>query len=195
MDGDKPLEWVHEQNARTLKTLEAVPEFKSIHERNLVNQGVLCGTYDMVRRLQDGESIPLAEFLEGHPKVAKVVYPGLESHPQHELAKRQMRDFDGNFAPGTILYFLLEGDDPAEAKAKGGRFMDFLATEALTVTLAVSLGQIRTLVEHPASMTHAAVPAEEQPAAGIDPAGIRLSIGIEHPADVQADLERAFALI
>ncbi len=73
--------------------------------------------------------------------------------------------------------------------------MDDLATEALTITLAVSLGQIRTLIEHPSSMTHATVPVERQLEAGLHPAGIRLSIGLEEPADIRRDLERALAVV
>jgi len=136
----------------------------------------------------------VAEFLEGHPKVERVVYPGFESHPQHELAKRQMRDFDGEFAPGILIYFLLAGEGE-EVKARGAKFMDAIAKDALTVTLAVSLGQIRTLIEHPSSMTHAPIPVEAQIEAGIDPGGIRLAVGIERPEDVVADLESAFEAI
>ncbi|RMG11496.1 MAG: PLP-dependent transferase [Planctomycetota bacterium] len=141
-------------------------------------------------RQQQESAQAVAEFLEGHPKVARVVYPGLPSHPQHELARRQMRDPDGAFAPGTLVYFVMEGD-PARARERGARLMDLLASEALTVTLAVSLGQVRTLVEHPGSMTHATVPPEEQLAAGIDPGGIRLSLGLERTEDILRDLESA----
>jgi cystathionine beta-lyase/cystathionine gamma-synthase len=136
----------------------------------------------------------VAEFLEAHPKVARVVYPGLSSHPQYALALRQMRDFDGEFAPGSLLYFFLEGEGP-EVQDRGRRLMDRLAQDALAVTLAVSLGQIRTLIEHPASMTHAPVPPEAQAEAGIDPGGIRLSMGLEQPEDIIADLESALATI
>jgi cystathionine beta-lyase/cystathionine gamma-synthase len=103
-----------------------------------------------------------------------------------------MRDFDGNFAPGILVYFFLSGDAP-EARQRGERFMDHLATNALAVTLAVSLGQIRTLIEHPASMTHATVPVERHADAGIDPGGIRLSLGLESVEDVIADLDAALA--
>ena len=129
----------------------------------------------------------LAHFLEDHSQVKGVVYPGLPSHPQYELAQRQMRDFEGNFAPGTIIYFVLQGEGD-DVKQRGARLMDFLADNALTITLAVSLGQIRTLIEHPASMTHAALPAQAQVKAGIEFGGIRLSIGLEHPDDIIADL-------
>lgn len=133
----------------------------------------------------------VATFLEGHDKIAAVRYPGFESHPQYELAQRQMTDFDGNFAPGNLIYFELDG----EGRQRGARFMDLLADNALTVTLAVSLGQVRTLIEHPASMTHAMIPPDEQQEAGIAPGGIRLSIGTERPSDIIADLEAALTKI
>lgn len=141
-------------------------------------------------RRQMETALRVAHHLEAHPEVSRVFYPGLPSHPQHELARRQMLDFDGEFAPGTLLYFFLAGEGE-EVKARAGRFMDLLAQQALAVTLAVSLGQIRTLIEHPASMTHAPVPVDKQAEAGIDPGGIRLSIGLEHADDILADLDAA----
>lgn len=143
-------------------------------------------------RRQMDSALRVAKFLEAHPAVERVVYPGLPSHPQHDLARRQMVDFDGGFAPGIMIYFSLEGDGAA-VRDRGARFMDHLAQNALTVTLAVSLGQVRTLIEHPASMTHATVPIDRQPEAGIDPGGIRLSLGLEPPEDIEADLDRALA--
>jgi cystathionine beta-lyase/cystathionine gamma-synthase len=145
-------------------------------------------------RAQMATALRVAEFLEQHPKVGRVSYPGLPSHPQHELARRQMRDFDGEFAPGIMIYFLLQGDGET-AKRRGARFIDYLAEHALSITLAVSLGQIRTLVEHPASMTHASVPAAVQAQSHIDPGGVRLSIGLEHPDDIIADLDVALRTI
>lgn len=151
-------------------------------------------TLPLRARHQMSTTAKIAKFLEEHPKIERVIYPGLPSHPQYELARKQMRDFDGEFAPGSLIYFFLHGS-PAEAKEKGGRLMDVLAKNALAVTLAVSLGQIRTLIEHPASMTHAAVPAEKQEEAGLDPGGIRLSIGLEEPADIIADLGAALETV
>jgi cystathionine beta-lyase/cystathionine gamma-synthase len=145
-------------------------------------------------RRQMETALVVARHLEGHPGVRRVSYPGLDSHPQHELAKRQMRDHEGRFAPGTMISFTLEGEGE-EARRRGAELMDYLADHALTVTLAVSLGQIRTLIEHPSSMTHAAIPVEDQVEAGIEPGGIRLSIGLEHPDDIVADLERGFEAI
>lgn len=145
-------------------------------------------------RQQVETALRIAKFLEGHGKIQQVFYPGLPSHPQHALARRQMVDFEGSFLPGILIYFLLDGD-AEEAKTRGAQLMDFLASNALTVTLAVSLGQVRTLIEHPASMTHAPIPAPEQAAAHIDPGGIRLSIGLEPAEDILQDLATALAEI
>jgi methionine-gamma-lyase len=139
---------------------------------------------------QQQTAMKVAQFLESHPKVKVVRYPGLESFPQRELAGRQMRDIDSNFAPGTVLYFEMKGD--AEASyCSAKKLADSIADKALSVTLAVSLGQIRTLLEHPASMTHSAIPPEDQEKAGIAPGGLRISLGLEDVADIIADLDEA----
>jgi methionine-gamma-lyase len=143
---------------------------------------------------QQENALKIAKFLEEHPLVEKVSYPGLESFPQYETAKRHMIDYNGNFAPGIVLYFTLKGT-PEQSKARGEAMMDFIASNAYSVTLAVSLGQVRTLIEHPGSMTHAAYPAEEQVKFGIDPGGIRLALGIENHIDIQKDLERALETV
>lgn len=96
----------------------------------------------------------VAEFLESHPKVEFVNYPGLKNSKYYELAKKQMTDFNGNFAPGSLIYFVLKGEGAAESKDKAKKFMNYAAKNAYTMTLAVSLGHTRTLIEHPASMTH-----------------------------------------
>ncbi|MEW5764439.1 MAG: trans-sulfuration enzyme family protein [Acidobacteriota bacterium] len=145
-------------------------------------------------RQQIETATKVARYLEGHPAVAKVLYPGLPTHPQHTLARKQMLDPDGNFAPGIMIYFILKGT-PEQAREAGRKMMDHLADHALSVTLAVSLGQIRTLIEHPASMTHAPLPVEAQVAAGLDPGGIRISIGIERADDIMADLEEALSVL
>jgi cystathionine beta-lyase/cystathionine gamma-synthase len=143
-------------------------------------------------RRQLETAMKVARFLEGHPSVERVYYPGLASHPQHVLATKQMLDGEGNFAPGIMIYFLLKGK-PEEARDKGRKIMNYLADRALSVTLAVSLGQVRTLIEHPSSMTHAPLPVDAQLAAGIDPGGIRISVGIEAAEDIMGDLEDALA--
>ena len=130
----------------------------------------------------------VAMYLESHPKVAFVRYPGLDSFPWRALAERQMRDPSGRFMPGTLVYFVLKGAR-GRARRAAERLVDHVASHAYTLTLAVSLGQVRTLIEHPASMTHAALDAKAQARAGIDPGGIRVSCGLENPDDLLADLE------
>ncbi len=139
---------------------------------------------------QQQSATRIAEFLSLHQKVKRVSYPGISGYPQIDLAMEQMRDIDGNFAPGSMVYFEVEGDGD-EALQRAKRVINHLASNALSVTLAVSLGNIRTLVEHPASMTHATIPLEAQKDAGIAPGGIRLSVGIEDVRDILSDLEAA----
>jgi cystathionine gamma-lyase len=119
----------------------------------------------------------VARFLEGHPQVEKVTYPGLPSHPQHDLARRQMRGFGG------MLTFVIRGGLPA-ARA----FLSSLQVFAL----AESLGGVESLIEHPAIMTHASVPPATRAALGIDDGFIRVSVGIENAEDLLEDLERGF---
>ncbi|HOT75166.1 MAG TPA: aminotransferase class I/II-fold pyridoxal phosphate-dependent enzyme [Candidatus Wallbacteria bacterium] len=151
-------------------------------------------TLDIRMRKQQATAAQVAEFLENHPKIARVSYPGLKSHPQYKIARKQLIDCDGNFAPGSMLYFVLKGK-PAAASKSGSVIIDHLAEKSLVITLAVSLGMIKTLIEHPSSMTHAAIPINEQEKFGIDPGGIRLSIGIEDACDIICDLENALKLI
>lgn len=139
---------------------------------------------------QQQNAMRIAEFLESHPKVARVRYPGLASFPQIDLARRQMRDIDDNFAPGSLVYFEMEGEGHLGYE-RAKNLVNYLADNALSITLAVSLGQIRTLIQHPASMTHSTIPPEEQIAAGISPAGLRLSLGIEDVRDIEGDLSDA----
>ena len=137
----------------------------------------------------------VAEFLEGNKRIGVVSYPGLDSFPQRGLARTQMRNYDGEFAPGTLMYFIPKGKGPEERHRKADRLVNYIADKSYTMTLAVSLGNIRTLIEHPASMTHSSIPPEEQLKRGIDPGGIRLSIGLEKPEDIIHDLERALAIM
>ncbi len=115
----------------------------------------------------------LATMLEGHPAVAKVIYPGLPSHSQHELAKRQMR-----LAGGMITVVLKGGLAAAEKMLRTTRLF----------ACAESLGGVESLIEHPAIMTHASIPPENRAALGIDDGLVRLSVGIEDVADLEADL-------
>jgi cystathionine beta-lyase/cystathionine gamma-synthase len=134
----------------------------------------------------------VAKFLREHPKVARVVYPGLADHPQYELAKRQMLNNDGKFAPGNMIYFTLKDADlDGKQSPRVERFIDYLADHAYSITLAVSLGYIKTLVENAYSMTHAAMPEEEKRRMGMEPGGIRLSVGLEDWHDIIEDLRDA----
>jgi cystathionine gamma-lyase len=120
----------------------------------------------------------LAAMLEDHPKVERVVYPGLPSHPDYDLAQKQMK------GPGGMLSFSIRGGLPA-ARA-------FLENVHI-FTLAESLGGVESLIEHPAIMTHASIPADIRAKLGIDDGLIRLSVGIESVADLQRDVELALA--
>lgn len=140
-----------------------------------------------MRQMQATAQI-VAEFLATRSEIACVRYPGLPDFPQAELARRQMVDYDGKFAPGAMVYFVMKGETAHAALQRAERFINHVAKHAYCITLAVSLGNIRTLIEHPGSMTHSAIPPEEQLANGIDPGGIRLAIGLERPEDIIKDL-------
>jgi methionine-gamma-lyase len=156
---------------------------------NILAHGLPTLPLRLPRQQQNAYNV--SKFLEQHPLVETVRYPGLASFPQYELARKQMIDYYGDFAPGFMVYFILKGATPEESRARGMRMMDYIAENAYAITLAVSLGQIRTLIEHPGSMTHSAYSAEEQVKRGLDPGGIRLAVGIEHPEDIIRDLEKA----
>ena len=140
-------------------------------------------------------AIKIAEYLENHPKVEFVKYPGLKSHPQHKKAKEQMIDFNGEFAPGSLIYFTLKGNNAEETKENGRKLMNYVAENAYTMTLAVSLGHTKTLIEHPASMTHSVVPANKLEERGMDAGGVRLAIGLENSKDIINDLEESLKII
>jgi cystathionine beta-lyase/cystathionine gamma-synthase len=144
-----------------------------------------------MRQMQQS-ALKVAEFLTTCEDVECVRYPGLPDFPQRELAMRQMVDYDGHFAPGGMIYFVMRGRTPQESLNRAERFINSIAKNSYCITLAVSLGNIRTLIEHPGSMTHSAIPADEQAAKGLDPGGIRLSLGLEQPSDVIQDLQASF---
>jgi cystathionine gamma-lyase len=134
-----------------------------------------------VRMRQHAQSAgELAEWLEAHPKVERVVYPGLASHPEHELACRQMRGFGG------MITFFVKGDLEASRR--------FLGALKL-FTIAESLGGVESLIEHPAIMTHASVPPAMRAEIGLTDNLIRMSVGIEALDDLKADLETAMGTI
>ena len=122
-------------------------------------------------------AMKVAKYLESHPQVEKVTYPGLESHPQHNLAKEQMSGFGG------MITFFIKGGIEASRK--------FLENVHLFM-LAESLGGVESLIEHPAIMTHASIPKAEREKIGLTDNLIRLSVGIENIADLIEDLENAF---
>jgi cystathionine gamma-synthase len=134
-------------------------------------------------RVHQENADAIARQLEAHPAVARVYFPGLESHPQHALAARQQSGF------GAMLSVELEGDDPAIQEQTVRAFVEGLTC----FTLAESLGGVESLIAHPATMTHAAMSAEARAAAGISDGLLRLSIGIEALEDLQADLDAALA--
>ena len=138
---------------------------------------VLRGTKTLPIRMQqhNANGLALAEFLSTHPKVRKVYYPGLPTHPQYELAKKQMRGFGG------MLAFDLGSLDAARTVLNGVRLH----------ALAESLGGVETLISHPATMTHASVPAERRAALGITDGMVRISAGIEDIDDLKEDLAQA----
>jgi len=119
--------------------------------------------------------LALAGFLSAHPKVKHVYYPGLPAHPQHELAKRQMHGFGG------MIAFDLGSLDAARRLLNGVQLM----------ALAESLGGVETLISHPATMTHASVPAETRARIGITDGLVRISAGIEDVEDLKEDLSQA----
>jgi cystathionine beta-lyase/cystathionine gamma-synthase len=141
------------------------------------------------QQIQSAQKV--AEFIEQDKRIGLVNYPGLDSFRQKVLAHTQMQDYEGRFAPGTLIYFIPKGKTPADRHRKADRLVNYIAEKSYTMTLAVSLGNIRTLIEHPGSMTHSAIPPEEQFKRGIDPGGIRLSIGLEKTEDIIHDLRQA----
>lgn len=138
---------------------------------------VLRGTKTLTLRMaqHNTNGLALAKFMATHPKIAKVIYPGLPSHPQHELAKKQMRGFGGmvSFDVGTF-----------EAARR-------VCNRVKLMSLAESLGGVETLISHPATMTHASVPAETRKSIGITDSLVRISAGIEDVADLIDDLKQA----
>jgi cystathionine gamma-lyase/cystathionine beta-lyase/cystathionine gamma-lyase/homocysteine desulfhydrase len=143
----------------------------------LILRGVKTLAIRMLKHNENG--LAVARFLQGHPKVKRVHYPGLPSHPQHELAKSQMKGFGGmlSFETGSL--------ENARIVLKSVKLC----------SLAESLGGVETLISHPATMTHASVPAEARNRLGITDGLVRISVGIEDLEDIIADLEQALGRI
>ena len=144
---------------------------------------VLRGTKTLPLRMQRHQSnaLRVARWLEARRDVARVFYPGLRSHPQHALARRQMSGFGG------MVSFVLGGRRGTLARARR------LLRRLRVFTCAESLGGVESLAEHPAIMTHASIPPDRRAALGISDGLIRLSVGIEDPRDLIADLEQAMS--
>ncbi|MDG1261450.1 MAG: cystathionine gamma-synthase [Flavobacteriales bacterium] len=143
----------------------------------LVLRGLKTLHLRMRQHCANGKAI--VAFLSNHPKVEHINYPGLPSHPNHEVAKRQMRDFGG------MISFTLKGNKLEDAQAVVKRVNVF--------TLAESLGGVESLIGHPATMTHASIPKEEREKSGVVDSLIRLSVGVEDAEDLINDLEQALA--
>ena len=155
--------------------------------------GAVCGPMDsflalrgiktlhvrIQRHCENGKAV--AEYLQAHPKIEKVYWPGFETHPNHAIAKKQMRDFGG------MLSFTTIGNNYKAAIS--------IVENLKLFTLAESLGGVESLCGHPASMTHASIPKEVREKTGVVDSLIRLSVGIEDQADLIADLEQALAKI
>jgi cystathionine gamma-lyase len=169
----------------------AVTSDPDLHERMAFYQnaaGAVPGPFDSwvvlrglktlaVRmRQHEANALAVAEFLQGHPRVATVNYPGLPSHPQYELAKRQMRGFSG-----MVSFTLKGGAEAAYAAVQKTELFHF----------AESLGGVESLITHPATMTHAAIPKEQREVRGVTDGLLRLSVGIEDADDLIADLDNA----
>jgi O-succinylhomoserine sulfhydrylase len=129
---------------------------------------------------QSANASGLAQWLEQHLKVARVHYPGLESHPQHALALRQQK------GPGAILSFELKGDSDEELRANAWRVVD--GCRLLSIT--ANLGDTRTTITHPATTTHGRITPEGRAAAGIGQGLLRVAVGLESVADLKDDLAR-----
>ena len=153
------------------KTIGAVP---SPFDCWLTLMGLKTLHLRMARHAESAQKV--AEYLEGHDKVARVAYPGLPSHPQHAIAKAQMSGFSG-----MISFELTGGLEAGKTVMNGVELCG----------LAESLGAVETMITHPATMTHAEVPAEDRQARGLTDGLVRLSVGIEDVDDIIADLEQA----
>ncbi len=136
-------------------------------------------TLDLRIREQSASALRLARWLQSHPRVKEVLYPGLKSHPQHEIATRL---FDGGY--GGMVTFELDGSIEQTAKA---------CESTRLFHLAVSLGAVESLIEQPATMSHASYDAEDRAKFGISDGLIRLSVGLESSDDLQADLDQAIS--
>ena len=152
----------------------AIGSIASPFDSFLAHRGVKTLGLRMERH--SSNALEIAKFLEKHPSIERVIYPNLPSHPQYALAQKQMKN------GGGMISAILKGGIPAAKKA---------LTSVKVFTLAESLGGVESLIEHPAIMTHASIPADVRKKIGIDDGLVRLSVGIEVIDDLIHDLEQA----
>lgn len=164
---------IMEQLRFQVKTTGAVPGPMDCY---LTLRGIKTLHVRVQRAVENAKAI--AEYLESHPQVGEVIYPGLKSHRQHDIAKKQMKDF------GAMVSFTLKDDKVESAK-------EFMSSTTV-FALAESLGGVESLINHPASMTHGSIPKEVREKVGLKESLIRLSVGIEDAEDLIEDLEQAF---
>ncbi len=163
-----------ELQARFRHVQKSIGAVASPNDSYLILLGVKTLSLRMERH--SSNALAIARWLEAHPKVSRVTYPGLESHPMHHVAKKQMSAFSG------MISFELTGGIPAGKT---------LLNAVKLCALAESLGAVETMITHPATMTHVEVPREQRIARGLTDGLCRLSVGIEHVGDIIADLEQA----
>lgn len=168
------VDWVHKDLYAMLKMLGGS---ESPFDCWLANIGLK--TFELRMKQHNINAMEVARYLEKHTKIAEVYYPGLESHPDYAIAKKQMHSFGG------MIAFELKG---------GLKAGEALMNNVQLATLAVSLGNVDTLIQHPASMTHSGMPREARLQAGITDGLVRLSVGIENVEDIIADLDEALKL-
>ena len=138
-------------------------------------------TLDIRMRAQSANALALAQWLEAHPAVERVYYPGLKSHPQHALAMAQQSD-----CGGAVLSFSVKASDPEQARARAFHVLDSLKV----MSLSTNLGDTKTLIAHPASTSHGRLTEVQRQTAGVVQGMIRVAVGLEHLGDIQADLDR-----
>ncbi|MBP8287072.1 MAG: PLP-dependent transferase, partial [Rhodoferax sp.] len=143
-------------------------------------------TLDIRMQAQSARALALAQWLQVHPAVARVYYPGLSSHPQHTLAMAQQSG-----CGGAVLSFELKSSEPDQARARAFHVLDTLQT----LSLCTNLGDTKTLLAHPASTSHGRLTPAQRDAAGVSQGLIRVAVGLEHITDIQADLDRGLTTI
>lgn len=143
-------------------------------------------TLELRMKAQSAQALALAHWLQAHPAVAQVHYPGLSSHPQHELALAQQSGLGG-----AVLSFEVKASDPDQARARAFHVLDSLQV----MSLCTNLGDTKTLLAHPASTSHGRLTEAQRQAAGVVQGLVRVAVGLEHLSDIQTDLDRGLSTI